>query len=146
MIKFGQIIEKNVKKGLVTVKFERPEACGNCTACGFGSQKGMATLPSDRNIGEWVRVELPESRFLQATALVYVVPLAGLIFGIFLGWALGAGTDLWTVLGAFFGLAVSLLVLFCIDKRVSKKPEWAPKITDVYPDKPALDDLGCGIT
>lgn len=146
MIKFGQIMEKNEKKGLVTVKFERPEACGSCTACGFGSQKGTVTLQSDRNVGEWVRVEMPEKRFLQATVLVYAVPLAGLVLGVFLGWALGGGSDLWTISGAFGGLALSLLALFAIDRRMSKKSEWIPKITAVYPEKPALDDLGCGIT
>ena len=146
MIKFGQILEKNDKKGLVTVKFERPEACGKCHACGTGANQGEVTLPSDRQVGEWVRVELPEGRFLQATALVYVLPLCGLILGLLLGWSLGGGSDLWTVLGAFFGILLSLLALYGIDKRVSKKPEWMPKITAVYADKPSSDDLGCGLS
>ncbi len=145
MIKFGQIIERNERKGLVTIRFERPEACGKCGACGYGPQKGEVTLPSDRKVGEWARVELPESRFLQATTLVYAIPLAGLIGGLLLGWLLGAGNDLWTVLGALFGLLFSLLILFGIDRRVSKKPEWSPKITAVYPDKPTFEALGCGM-
>jgi positive regulator of sigma E activity len=144
MIKFGRIIERNDKKGLVTIRFERPEACGKCGACGSRSQKGEVTLPSDCQVGEWARVELPEGRFLQATALVYAVPLSGLLLGLLLGWILGSGSDLWTVLGALAGLLLSLLLLFGIDRRVSGKPEWMPKITAVYPDKPTLEDLGCG--
>jgi len=146
MIKFGQIIQKNERNGMVTVRFERPEACGKCGACGSQSQKGEVTLPSERHIGEWVRVELPENRFLQATALVYIIPLFGLLAGLLLGWLLGAGNDLMTVLGAVCGLAVSLAALYLIDQRVSKKPEWMPKITAVYPDKPTYEDLGCGLS
>lgn len=145
MIKFGQIIERNDRKGLVTIRFERPEACGKCNACGAGSHKGEVTLPSDSQVGEWTRVELPENRFLQATALVYVIPLCGLIGGLLLGWLIGSGNDLWTVLGALFGLLLSLLILFGIDRRVSRKSAWMPKITAVYPDKPTSEDLGCGM-
>jgi sigma-E factor negative regulatory protein RseC len=144
MIKFGQITKKNEINGMVTVSFERPEACGKCQACGYGSQKGEVILPSKHNIGEWVRVELPENRFVQATALVYVIPLLGLLTGMLLGWLLGAGDDLITVLGASCGLAVSFITLYLIDRRVSRKPGWMPKITAVYPDKPTFEDLGCG--
>jgi sigma-E factor negative regulatory protein RseC len=146
MIKFGQVVERNDGKGLVTVRFERPEACTKCGACGSGSQKGEVTVLADCKVGEWVRVELPEGRFLQATALVYVIPLAGLLLGLFLGLKLGAGSDLWAVLGAALGIVVALLALYGIDKNISKKPEWRPKITAVYPEKPSLEDLGCGIS
>lgn len=146
MIKFGQIIERNDGKGLVTIRFERPEVCGKCGACGVGSQKGEVTLLSDCKVGDWVRVELPENRFIQATALVYIIPLFGLLMGLFLGWMFGAGSDLWTALGALFGLIFFLLVLFGIDRRVSKKPEWMPRITASYTDKPNINDIGCGIS
>ncbi|HPF88927.1 MAG TPA: SoxR reducing system RseC family protein [Candidatus Limiplasma sp.] len=146
MIKFGHIIERNEEKGLVTVRFERPEACGKCNACGTGTQKGEITLPSDCQVGQWVRVELPEGRFLQATALVYIVPLTGLLLGLFAGLILGAGNDLWTVIGAVVGLLLSLLVLHTVDKHVSKKPEWTPKITATYTDNPTINDIGCGLS
>ena len=146
MIKYGQVIERNDAKGLVTVRFERPEACTKCGACGSGSQKGEVTVRADCQAGEWVRVELPEGRFLQATALVYVIPLAGLLLGLFLGLKLGAGSDLWTVVGAALGIVFALFTLYAIDRHISKKPEWTPKITAVYPEKPSLEDLGCGIS
>ncbi len=146
MIKFGQIMDQNEKSGIVTVRFERPEACGNCHACGYGSKNSEVTLPSDRSVGEWVRVELPENRFVQATALVYIIPLIGLLAGLLLGWLLGAGNDLITIFGAILGLAVAFVTLYLIDKRVSQKPGWTPRITDVYADKPTGEDLGCDIS
>lgn len=146
MIKFGQVKERNDAKGLVTIRFERPEACGKCNACGTGSQKGEVTLPSDCQVGAWVRVEMPEGRFVQATALVYILPLAGLLLGLFGGWKLGAGSDLWTVLGALAGLVIALSSLYLVDRQLSKKPEWMPKITAVYDDKPDIGDIGCGLS
>jgi sigma-E factor negative regulatory protein RseC len=130
----------------VTVRFERPEACGKCGACGSLSQKGEVVLPSDREVGEWVRVELPENRFLQATALVYIIPLLGLLAGLLMGFLFGGGSDLVTVLGAVCGIGVALVTLYLIDKHVSQKPEWMPKITAVYPNKPTIDDLGCSVS
>ena len=144
MIKFGQITDKNEISGMITVQFSRPEACGNCHACGYGSKNSEITLPSDHNIGEWVRIELPENRFVQATTLVYIIPLAGLLLGMLLGWLLSAGSDLITVLGAMVGLLVSFVTLYLVDKHIAKKPEWSPIITAVYPDKPADTDLQCG--
>jgi sigma-E factor negative regulatory protein RseC len=146
MIKYGQITKRDDAKGLVTVEFSRPEACAKCGACGSQSQKGEVVVPSNCEIGQWVRVELPENRFLQATVLVYVLPLAGLILGMLLGYWLSAGSDLWTVLAAAFGVALSLFLLHRIDRRMSQKPEWTPKITGVFKDKPTNEDIGCGIT
>ncbi len=146
MIKFGQVAERNEAKGLVTIRFERPEACGKCNACGTGSQKGEVTLPSDCQVGAWVRVEMPEGRFVQATALVYILPLAGLLLGLFAGWKLGAGSDLWTGLGALAGLLIALFALYLIDRQISKKHEWMPKITAVFDDKPDVSDIGCRIS
>ncbi len=146
MIKFGQVTKRDTAKGLVTVEFSRPEACAKCSACGSLSQKGEVVVHSDCELGSWVRVELPENRFLQATVLVYVLPLSGLILGMLLGNLLSAGSDLWTLLAAAFGIAVSLFLLHRIDRYMSKKPEWTPKITGVFQEKPTYDDLGCGIS
>ncbi len=146
MIKLGQVTKRNSAKGLVTVEFSRPEACAKCGACGSQSQKGEVEVLSDCEIGSWVRVELPENRFLQATVLVYVLPLSGLLLGMLLGYWLSGGSDLWTVLAAAFGVAASLLLLHRIDRRMSKKPEWTPKITGVFQDKPTSEDIGCGIS
>lgn len=146
MFKLGQITDKNEKSGMVTVRFERPEACGNCHACGYGSKSSEIAIASDHNVGDWVRVEFPENRFLQATALVYVIPLAGLLLGLALGWFLSDGNDLVTILSAALGLGVSFAALYGVDKSISKKPGWSPRITGVYADKPTGEEPGCGVS
>ena len=143
MTKFGQVYEYDAEKRLATVHFSRPEACAKCGACGSGTQTGTVVLTDDCKVGDWVRVEMPEGRFLEATAFAYVVPLVGLLLGIGLGWLLGGGADGYTVLGAVLGLGLSAVVLRVVDKRVSGRPEWTPHITAVYDEAPDLDSIGC---
>ena len=146
MVKYGQITDKNNQTGRITVRFSRPEACGSCKACGTGSGNSEVSFPSEHNIGEWVRVELPENRFVQATTLVYIIPLVGLFLGLLLGWLIAGSSDLVMVVSAVAGLLVAFVILYLIDKFVSKKPEWTPVITAVYPEKPSESGMDCGVS
>ena len=143
MIKFGQAVEVQPDKGTATIRFSRPEACSKCGACGSLSQTGTITLQADCKVGEWVRVEMPEGRFLEATAITYVIPLVGLIAGIAAGGLLSGGNDGLTLVGALAGLALSAGVLFLIDKRISGRPEWTPRVTAVYDSLPTEEEIGC---
>ena len=143
MIKFGQAVEVQPDKGTATIRFSRPEACSKCGACGSLSQTGTITLQADCKVGEWVRVEMPEGRFLEATAITYVIPLVGLIAGIAAGWLLSGGNDGLTLVGALAGLALSAGVLFLIDKRISGRPEWTRRVTAVYDSLPTEEEIGC---
>ena len=143
MIKFGQAVEVHPDKGTATIHFSRPEACSKCGACGALSQTGTITLQADCKVGDWVRVEMPEGRFLEATAITYVIPLVGLIAGIAAGWLLSGGNDGLTLVGALAGLALSAGALFLIDKRISGRPEWTPRVTAVYDSLPTEEEIGC---
>ena len=143
MTKFGQVVHYNDISHMVTVRFDRPDACKKCGACGSKSQTGTIILKADCRVGEWVRVEFPEGRFLQATAIAYVVPLVGLLSGIAAGWLLGGGQDGLTVLGAFIGLLLSVGAISLVNRRISGRPEWTPRITAVYADHPSVEEIGC---
>ncbi len=145
MTKFGQVYEYDKNKGIASIRFERPEACKKCGACGAGTQTGTITLKGDCKIGDWVRVEFPEGRFLEATTIAYVIPLLGLFAGLGLGWLLGGGNDLGMLLGALAGLGLSVGVLYLVEKRVSGKPEWTPRITAVYDTLPTEEEIGCRV-
>ena len=144
MTKFGQVYEFDAATGMATVHFERPEACAKCGACGSGSQKGTITIKAQQcAAGDWVRVELPEGRFLSATAIAYVVPLIAFLVGIGLGWLLGNGNDLAMLAGALAGIAVSIGILYIVNRRISGKPEWTPRITEVFQTAPDMSQIGC---
>ena len=145
MTKFGQVYEYNEATHQASIKFSRPEACAKCVACGTLSQTGTITLTADCKVDDWVRVELPEGRFLEATAIAYVIPLVGLLAGIALGWYLGGGSDGTTLLGALLGLAVSAGVLWIINRRITNRPEWTPRVTAVFAEKPTVDEFGCTV-
>lgn len=146
MIKFGQVYKYNADKHIASVRFDRPEACKKCGACGVTSQKGSIDLNGECKVGDWVRVEFPESRFLEATAITYIIPLCGLLGGIGLGWLLGGGGDGGMLLGALGGVGLSVGVLYLVERKVSGKPEWTPRITAVYDELPTADDIGCNVS
>ena len=145
MTKFGQVTDFQSATGMATIVFDRPDACAKCGACGAGTQSGSIILKAQCNVGDWVRVEMPEGRFLTATAITYVVPLVGLLLGLGLGWFASNGSDGFTLLGAMVGLGISAVILYLVDRRVSQKPEWTPRITEVFSDRPTGEDIGCHI-
>ena len=108
------------------------------------SQQGTITLKCDCKEGDWVRVELPDNRFLSATAMAYAIPLLLFLGGLLLGNALSGGNELWAMGGSLMGLAVGLVGMKLCDKLISGKPEWTPHIAQVYAQKPDIGVLGCG--
>lgn len=144
MTKFGQVVALDEEKGTVRIRFNRPDACAKCGACGGAQGSSSLDVKADCQLGQWVRVEMPEGRFLQATAMAYALPLAGLLAGLFLGNTLGGGADLPTLLGGGVGLALTLGILFLNERRIAGKPEWTPRVTAVYDACPTTDEIGCG--
>lgn len=142
MTKFGEVVSRDEATGTVTVRYTRPEACEKCGACGGKGQEKTISLPGDCQPGEWVRVELPDSRFLNAAAVAYGLPLLGFLAGLLSGWFVGKSEGA-AVLFSLVGLGAGLWLLRLAERRVSGKPEWSPRIAAVYPDRAALDAFGC---
>jgi len=144
MIKFGQVVAYNEKTGMATINYIRPEACAKCGACGGLSQTGSIDLKADCEVGNWVKVVLPDGRFMTATALAYVIPLIGFLAGLFLGSTLSGGNELWALGGSMIGLFICLLGLKLNEKRIAGRPEWTPHVEQVYAERPDdLDAIGC---
>ena len=144
MIKFGQVTAYNEKTRVATITYIRPEACAKCGACGGLSQTGSIDLKAECKVGNWVKVVLPDGRFMPATALAYIVPLIGFLIGLFAGNALSGGSELWALGGSIIGLGVCLIGLKLNEKRIAGKPEWTPHVAEVYTERPdSLDAIGC---
>ena len=84
MIKFGQVVAYQPETRTATIEFSRPEACEKCGACGTASHKGSIVLKANCAVGNWVRLELPDNRFLQAAGLAYGIPLLSFLGGLLL--------------------------------------------------------------
>ena len=144
MIKFGQVTAYNEKTGVATITYIRPEACAKCGACGSLTQTGSIDLKANCKTGDWVKVELPDGRFMHATALAYLIPLIGFLAGLFAGYYAGGESELWAVVGSLIGLGLCLLFLKLNEKRIAGKPEWTPHVAEVYAERPdGLDAIGC---
>ncbi len=128
---------------MVTIKYARPDACDKCGACGGASKDSTIELPADCTVGNWVRVDMPDSRFLRAAAIAYVLPLVTFLSGLFLGYFFFDHQELIALLGGILGLLVGGLAIVIINHFIRQNSDWQPKVVAVYDQKPDTDDLGC---
>ncbi|MDR0898670.1 MAG: SoxR reducing system RseC family protein [Oscillospiraceae bacterium] len=139
MIRAGEVIES--ENGRVTVVFERPAACENCKGC-LEKNCVQLELAGEANVGDQVQVELPDRSVVKASALMYLVPLAGLLIGLFLGQALHDFLQLSMnrdVFAALFGgilLSVGLLGVHAVDKKLRARQDWQPHIVRIDTQQP----------
>lgn len=134
MIRSGEVEEKD--GDLLTVVFERPEACGNCNGC-LSKQCTNVTLPGVAEVGDEVEVALPDKNIVGASAIAYLIPLAMLIGGLFLGYGvyeplgISMRVDVFAALCGGVLVGVGLGVVHGIDKRLRRKQAWQPRIVAV---------------
>ena len=116
---------------------------GACGGQGTGNRHPVLKTTEACRVGNWVKVELPDGRFLHAAALAYAVPLGLFLAGLLLGYRWLGGErrgDFDRPSGACAGNA------FSPPERpgaLAGRPEWTPHITAVYEDRSAVDVLGC---
>lgn len=80
---------EQVEGKFATVSIERQDMCGECHACEIVGEIKKCTIKCQNLCegipGESVEIELENSTFLKATALMYGMPLIGLVGGLGLG-------------------------------------------------------------
>ena len=82
----------------LTVAFERHEACGDCHACMHGSEncaKHMVKIKGKAQVGDVIEVAMDDSHVMEASALAYMLPLAGFIAGLAAGWRISKDGRIW---------------------------------------------------
>lgn len=142
MTEFGIVTQSG--NGRSTLAFARPEACEKCGACGGVKHKHTLEIAGEYPVGHWLRVEMPEGRFLQASALAYALPLAALMIGLLAGYFALGRSEAGGIAGALLGLALALGALWLQGRRIARDGDWQPAVTGEYADKPTQADIGCG--
>ena len=125
-------IVTQVNGEMLTVVFERREACGDCHACMHGSTdcaKHTIQIRGTADVGDEIVVEMDESHVIAASAVAYMIPCAGFLIGIGSGYALGFSEPV-MALCAVAGTAVAYLVMRMLDPIFSKG-RWEQKIVSV---------------
>ena len=69
------------------VTFCRPGDCEKCHACIGGEKKHVLLVKGEGHVGDVAVVSLPEQTVVKASALAYLLPLAGLFVGMRAGCA-----------------------------------------------------------
>ncbi len=123
---FGVVTEVSGKTA--KVRFQRSPQCSHCGACltvGEHEMELELNNPVGAKVGDRVRVSLSPKRVVQASLLAYAVPLALLIFGVWLG----SGVSDW--FGLVLGVAAcggSYFILRAVEKKSRDKNRFRPRI------------------
>ena len=125
-------IVKEVNGEMITVVFERHEACGDCHACHMGSTdcaKHTITIKGKADVGDQIVVEMDESHVMAASATAYMIPFAGFMIGLLGSYAFGLSEPL-MALCAVAGTAAAYVVMRMLDPILSKG-RWEHHIVSV---------------
>lgn len=126
MITHGTVINKanNISK----VKIGSKEGCNACGRCGKYRNKIVTALDlTDSSIGDEVRVEICDKKYLLSILLLYVVPFLSFVFGVLVGYYmlscnLSANlVDMVSVACGIITLSVSYLVIWLYKSKIDKK-------------------------
>lgn len=135
--------------GWVQVVTDRKDACDNCGASrccvSFRSGSEMAIKALNNagaNVGDLVTLNLSSGTLLKGAAVLYVIPLAGLMSGVIAG----AGLEQWLAMGetasivafGFAGLFLGFVMTAFISRRMSAKNRLTPVITRII--RPGTQD------
>jgi positive regulator of sigma E activity len=129
MVRMGQVVE--IKKNMLMVCFDRPEACHNCGACMTEKHTSLIAVEGEAQVGDTVDVEMPDAKVVKASALAYMIPLGGLLTGLFAGNTLFTGNDVAIMLSGLMWMLISWLGLRMLDARLGRKKEWKPRVIAV---------------
>ena len=125
-------IVKEVNGEMLTVVFERHEACGDCHACSMGSTncaKHTIKIRGKAEVGDQIVVEMDESHVMAASATAYLIPFVGFMLGLLGGYAAGLSEPL-MALCAIAGTAAAYLIMRALDPYLSKG-RWEHRIVSV---------------
>lgn len=126
------------------VQIERQDMCGDCHACDAVHQAKECALKCMNNVqsqvGDLVEISLDNESFLKATYIVYGVPLAGLLGGVFIGFITAQlmgniNAELLMILGAIAGIVVAYRVINNRDKK-NKYKKMLPHIIEIKNNTP----------
>lgn len=123
-----------VRGDSVEITFCRPADCEKCGACHGSRAQMQITVKGEAQVGDFAVVDMPASSVVKASALAYVLPLAGLLLGVAVGSLLfPVQESLAGVIGGAIGLAVTLGVVAATEKKRRSDPAWSPKLLRIIP-------------
>ena len=125
-----------VKGEWLEVTFCRPADCEKCRACGIGQEQATMMVRGKANLGDQAVVSMPTSTVMRASLLAYVLPLIGLLVGLFAGMGLfPQAENAAALIGGLIGLAIPLTAVVLTEKRRRQSSRWQPTLVEVIPPR-----------
>lgn len=131
------------KTGMVSVEYRRSSACGHCqqeSSCNISSmakeEQNDAQIIDvacslSLEVGQQVRIGIPENSLLKGALLVYILPLFFIMLGAAVGQSLSVANAEWpSVAGAFLGGGIGFLLMRLQSSRLTNS-EYKPVILGV---------------
>ena len=131
------------KTGMVSVEYKRSSACGHCqqeSSCNISSmakeEKNNAQIIDvvcslELEVGQQVRIGIPENGLLKGALLVYILPLFFIMLGAAIGQYLSVANTEWpSVIGAVLGGGFGFLLMRIKSARLTQA-EYKPVILGV---------------
>lgn len=133
----GEVI--GIENGRLVVKMQRTEACAKCRACTAGLKKEDMIIQAENmcgaGVGNKVDVVLDNADFMRATLIMYGIPFAAFMLGVFAGYygslRLGTGyNELWGIALGTVLVVISYGIIHTQEDRF-KKNNYVPKAVKV---------------
>lgn len=134
------VVTSITEDGWAQVETDRNDACSHCTSCrvSFGCNSEMTINAINRvgaEVGDLVSIHLSSGAIMKSAAILYLIPVAGLISGAFLGDELATRVTmsktsiiaLLSIAGLIFGYMVTTL----ISRRMATRRTLNPIITRI---------------
>ncbi len=125
----GKVME--LKGDIAVIRFHRSDACGHCNACfRFGSNEADIEIENRANAeaGDTVVIELYGGSMFKASAIMYGVPLIGLVVGVAIGSTLG---DVYAAVGGILLCAGAFFIIRAFEPKFRRMNEFKPRMVEV---------------
>lgn len=150
MEQYGQVVETINEIAIVNI--QRHLTCDKCGKCGILSGSGRRDItiealnPIQAKSGERVILETDDRQILFISFMLYLVPVAALLAGIYSGLAaaghfdLSLNHELFAVGTGLFFMAAVFSVIRLWDQKVKNNPRYKPVITGLIEDEGSCAD------
>ena len=118
---------KNNTAWITVVKGEQCQGCTACSAFGEGSAELKAQNETTAKVGDRVQVEINPRKVVKHSAIVFLLPVFGLVLGYFLGvnflTKLGLPTEGAGILGSLGLMVLTFVGIILYDRKIGRSNE-----------------------
>jgi sigma-E factor negative regulatory protein RseC len=126
---------------IAVVRIERTSACASCgsrDSCHIDRNREFLVEVNNAlsaETGDIVEISMPSRSVIRASLAVYFLPVLGLLVGALSGGAFAASLQAdpttTSLAGGGAGLAISIIVLKCLDRSARSRPDYSPRMTRI---------------